>query len=336
MIRCLLWLTLALVAPSVAIGSAAAEPLALRVGWVVVPAELTPILFAHPGIAQHEGRSYRLEPVHFKGSPLALTAFAAGDIEIGGFGYSTIANAIVNGGLRDLRVIGDIAQDGVEGWSSNGFFVLRDSPIQRIEDLRGRVLAVQTVGSLLDVTERAMLRRHGLDETRDATVIEIAYPNMKAALLARKVDLIGLIPPFLMDAELPRVARLLFTQREAIGVVQISTLVARAGFIAEHRAALVDFLEDNARAVRWYLDPANHAEAVRIVGDFFKQPPQQFDWAFTHEDQYRDPNLKPDIAAMQANIALARGFGLIKADLDIHPYVDLGPVEEAIARIGVK
>lgn len=329
----LLWL----LASALAVAAVArAEPVPLRVGWVAVPAELTPILFTHPGLAQHEGRSYRFEPVHFKGSPLALTAFAAGDIDIGGFGYSTIANAIVNGGIADLRIIGDIAQDGVEGWSSNAFFVLRESPIASIKDLRGKIVAVQTIGSLLDVTRRAMLRREGLDDAHDVAVIEIAYPNLKAALIARKVDMIGLIPPYLMDPELAQVARILFTQREAIGVVQVSTLVARTGFLARNRAVIIDFLEDNARAIRWYLEPANHDEAVHILADFFKQTPAQFDWAFTRKDQYRDLNLQPNVEAMQANIALLRRFGLLKADLDIHPYVDLSLAEDAVARIGAK
>jgi len=43
----------------------AQEPLKIRIGWSVAPAQLTPILFAHAGLARHLGQSYTLEPVRF-------------------------------------------------------------------------------------------------------------------------------------------------------------------------------------------------------------------------------------------------------------------------------
>ena len=214
--------------------------------------------------------------------------------------------------------------------------MLQDSPVRTVDDLRGKTLAVPLIGSLLDVTQRAMLRAHGIDDKKEVSIIEVGFPNMRTILEQKKADMIGLSLPWLMDPELQTSARVLFTQHEAIGVVQVSTMVARAGFIAENRAAMVDFLEDNARAVRWYSDPANHDEAVRILADFFKQPPDRFAWAFTHRDQYRDPNTLPNIDALQANLNLLRKFDLLKADLDIRPCVDLSLVHEAVARIGVR
>ena len=60
-----------------AAGAASAEPVKIRVGWVNVPGQITPILFAHPGIAKHLGQSYTLEPIRYPGSSVALTALAA-------------------------------------------------------------------------------------------------------------------------------------------------------------------------------------------------------------------------------------------------------------------
>jgi sulfonate transport system substrate-binding protein len=334
--RTLLFVLVASLAVLGPLASGCAKPVTIRIGWVIAPGELTPILFAHPGLDQHQGQSYVLEPLHFGGGPLALTALASGDIDVGGFGYATIGNAIVNAGMTDLRVLGDVAQDGVPGWSSNAYFVLKDSPIHGVEDLRGKTLAVPLIGSLLDVSQRAMLRAHGIDDKKDVSIIEVGFPNMRTTLEQGKVDMIGLALPWLMDPALRQSERVLFTQREAIGRVQVSTMVARAGFIAANRAAMVDFLEDNARAVRWYMDPANHDAAVKIVADFFKRPPETFAWLFTREDQYRDPNMLPDIDALQANIDLLRKFGLLKADLDIRPHVDLSLVREAVARLGVR
>ena len=43
--------------------------------------------------------------------------------------------------MDDLRVISDEFQDGVEGYYSNEFFVLKDGPVQKVEDLKGKVVA---------------------------------------------------------------------------------------------------------------------------------------------------------------------------------------------------
>ena len=311
-----------------------ADPLKIRLDWVTTPGELAPILFAHPGIAVHEGSSYVLELIHFTGGPLSVTALASNEVDIGGFGYGTIGTAIENAGLSDLRVIGDVEQDGVPGWYSNGFIVLNDSPIRTVDDMKGKILAVNKIGSVQDIGGRAMLRKHGIDDRKDLTIIEAAYPNMKAVLAGRKADIVVVIPPFAQDPELRQIARVLFTMADAVGKTQVSALVARASFIAEHRGAVIDFLEDDIRATRWYLDPANHQEAVHIVADFLKQPPEVFaPWVFTHDDQFRDPDVLPDVSVLQANLNTLYRFGLLKSPLDIGSYVDLSLVKEAAARI---
>jgi sulfonate transport system substrate-binding protein len=207
-----------------------------------------------------------------------------------------LAAAIQGAGISDLMVIGDVVQDGVPGWYSLSYFVPRDSPIHTIDDLRGKRLAVNTIGSLMDLGQRQMLRQRGVDDRKDVTIVEVASPNMKAALAARRIDMMGAVAPVGADPELRAIARPLFTAADAVGVTQISALVACASFIKKHRAALVDFLEDSIRATRWYIDPANHAEAVKIVANFNKQPLAAADWAFTHQDQFRSPDVLPPLA----------------------------------------
>jgi NitT/TauT family transport system substrate-binding protein len=311
----------------------AAEPLKIRMSWVLTPGELTPILFAHPGLARHEGISYTVEPIHFAGGPLSIAAIAKGEIDIGGLGYATIAAAIQGAGIDDLTVIGDAAQDGVPGWYSVEYMVLKDGPIRSIEDLRGKTLGVNTIGSLMDLGQRQMLRQRGVDDRKDLTIIEVASPNMKAALAARKVDMVGVVPAIGADPELRAIARPLFTAADAIGSTQISSLVARAAFLQAHREAVVDLLEDTIRATRWYIDPANHDEAIKIVADFNKQAVARADWAFTRQDQYRSPDGMPDVDALQRNVELLWKLGFLKSPIDMNKHADLSLVREAAARI---
>jgi len=54
----------------------AVDPVKIRIGWIAAPANLAPILFAKPGIAQNLGKTYELEPIRFNGSPPMITANA--------------------------------------------------------------------------------------------------------------------------------------------------------------------------------------------------------------------------------------------------------------------
>ena len=45
----------------------AADPVKIRIGWVVMPGELQPVLFAKEGIAKNNGKTYIMEPVRFQG-----------------------------------------------------------------------------------------------------------------------------------------------------------------------------------------------------------------------------------------------------------------------------
>ncbi len=316
-------------------GVAAAEPLKIRVGWVIAPSNTAPLLAAKQDLLRHSGKSYVLEPVHFGGTSPMVTALASGELEIAPLAYSTLALAIQNAGLKDLRVIADDFQDGVPGYYTDEYMVLKDSPIRRPEDLKGKVLATNATGSAIDVALRAMLRKHGMEDKRDYTIIEVAFPNMKAVLRDHKVDLISAVPVVSQDTDVKAMARTLFTQKEAVGTTQMITWTARAGFIAKNRAALVDLMEDVLRARRFFDDPANHREMVDIVSRITKQPAESLDpWLFRKgADYYRDPDGKPDLVALQANIATQRELGFLKTDLDVKAYTDLSVVADAAKRL---
>jgi NitT/TauT family transport system substrate-binding protein len=317
------------------VGSAhAGEPVKIRIGWVVPITDWALFMVEKRDLLRHAGKTYVLEPVRFASSPTVITAMAGNDLDIGNLAFSTLGLAIENAGLHDLRVVSDLFQDGVAGYYSNEFLVRRDGPIARVEDLKGKVIATPGAGGAIDIAMRVMLRRHGLEEKRDYTMIEAPMPAIKAMLLDRKVDLAPGVPPFSHDVELRANSRALFTQRDALGRTQMIVLTARKAFLEKNRAAMIDFLEDNLRVARWCLDPANHDEAVRIAAKLTKQPPERFaGWLFTRDDYYRDPDMRPDVAALQANIDLQREAGFLKQPLDVRHYLDLGLIEEAARRL---
>lgn len=315
-------------------GAAKADPLKIRMGWVAAPASLVPILFPKDGIAKHNGTSYTVEAIHFQGSPLQITAIQSGEIDTAALGFSSFSLAVENAGMADLRIIADEIQWGVQGFGTADFAVLGDGPVQKVEDLKSKVLVTNGIGGGLDMIMKAMLLKHGLIDKRDFSVIEIGFPNMKSVLFEKKADLVPSVLPFSRDPEFKAKTRILFTTADAMGHVALSFWTARQGFLEKNRAAMVDLLEDYVRSIHWYLDPANHNEAVKIVSDFTKVPAANMqEWLFTKEDNYRDPNGLTDIDAVTRNIHTQKELGLIKADLDAKPYDRLDLIKEAAARV---
>ena len=318
---------------AVAFASAAsAAPVNIREGWVA-PGNWASIWLQKKDLAKHVGQSYVMEPVHFVGTPPMITALANNETEVANLAYSTLGIAIENAGLSDMRVICDEFQDGVPGYYSQEFMVLKDSPIKKVEDLKGKIVATNAEGSAVDVAMKAMLHKHGLEPKRDYTVVEAPFPAMRAMLAEHKVDLIPAVLPFSYNPELQKIARDLFVQKDGIGVADMVVWAARKPFIDAHRAALVDFLEDTLRITHWYEDPANHQAAMDILGALVKQPPQIFDWAFTKRDVYHDPNLMPNLDALQKNVDMTHDLGFIKSSFDVKKYSDLSMIEEAAKRL---
>jgi sulfonate transport system substrate-binding protein len=314
--------------------TASADPVKLRVGWVLTPPELPPVLFEEPGIAKHLGTSYSYEPMHFTSSSLIVTALATGDVDISPLTVFTVAAAIENAKIEDLRILADEFQDGVDGYFSQEFMVRKDSGIATIEDLRGKVYGSIGIGSIGDIAVRVLLRRHGLSDKRDYSVVEAQSANLVPMLAAGKVDLITAQGIYYYDPYLQSIARPLFAMKDAYGTTQASVFVSRAGFLAKNRPAVVDFFEDMLRAVHWYTDPTNRTRAAQIIARFTKLPPERFEsWIFTHDDLYRDPNGLPDLDALQRTFGIERDAGLLKEDIDAKAFADLSIIREAAARL---
>jgi ABC-type nitrate/sulfonate/bicarbonate transport system substrate-binding protein len=157
---------------------------------------------------------------------------------------------------------------------------------------------------------------------------------MPAMMDEGKVDLINLLPQFRYLMTEQHKYRQLFTAADGEGRIQAVLWAMRADVLAAHRAAVVDFLADHIRAIRWLLDPAHHDEAVAICAAVTKAKPETLAYVFTKEDSYRSPDGKPDIEGTQHALDVEVKYNIIKQTVKVSPkYVDLAPVEEAAKRV---
>src|SRR5260370_9804909 len=96
-----------------------AEAVKIRASWVVAPSDWTPLLPEKPELMKSNGKSYVFEALRFQGTPAVITALANNEIELGNLAFSSLALAIQNAGLEDLRIVGDQFKDGTSGNYSN-------------------------------------------------------------------------------------------------------------------------------------------------------------------------------------------------------------------------
>ena len=309
-----------------------AQPVKVRMAWIVPVSNLGQFIFTAKDHLRHHGKSYTVETTRFQGTTPQLTALATGELDIGLLGFTSFPLAIQNAKMEDLRIILDEFRDGAPGYYSNEFMVRNDSGIKSIADLKGKTLATNARGSAVDVAARAMLRKNRLDDT-SFTVVEAAFPNMRAMLLEKKVELIPAVPPFSFNPELRANATTLFTEGQALGPNFLGIWVARTDFLKKNRAVVIDILEDYLRVLHFLTDPRNHAAAVGLASAASKIPVQVLDpWLFTSKDYYRPADGVIDVKLLQSNFDDMQKLGFVKQRVEAQKYVDMSYVREAAKR----
>jgi sulfonate transport system substrate-binding protein len=312
----------------------AQQPVKLRIAWVVPVADAPSILYEKPAVLLHKGKTYDIELIRFQGTPAMITALATNEVDIALLAYSSFALAVQNANLQDLRVIADGVQEGVAGYYTSPYLVLKDGPINKVEDVKGKVVATVGAGAAVDIAMRAMLKNSGLEDKRDYSVVEVGFPNMRAMLTERKADLVSVVLPFSINPELVAVSKPLFTVKDAIGHSQFIVWTARDGFLQKNKPAMIDFMEDSIRALHFLMDPNNRDQLLDIAARVSKLPASTFSgWMYTRNDLYRDPDMLPDLEALQRSIDIQQELGFLKAKMDVKSYADLSYVKEGAKRI---
>jgi len=314
--------------------TAQAEPLKLRVQWPVAPGYVTPMIPLVPKeVYRHYGQSYVVEPVFIAGSSQALTAFAANELELPGFTPQALSFAVLEAKL-DVRAIGQWLATDVPGYGKSYFWVHKDE-IKKVEDLRGKVVAVNGRGTAIGASAVLMLQRHGLKEGQDYQLVEVRIDAGLPTLESKRVSLAYLIRPWDQQAAKNPALAPLFGMGDVFGRQETGFMAAKTEFVAKNRAALVDYLEDQMRMRRWLTDPKTRPEAVKILAQVMKQPEAALaGWVFTKEDNaYRDPDLKIDVEALQRNVDLLKEAGMIGTTIIAKNYVDMSLAEDAKRRL---
>ena len=311
--------------------SAQGGPVKIRyaTGGGVGPNEMETIIFLDylkQNVLSHYGKDYTVDMTFTRGTPEAAALLAAGQADIATLSCSAFALTVTKNAVPGgLTIISDNYQDGQGDNASNSFFVLKDSPIKTVADLKGKKIGINAFGSAIDPPLRVMLKKNGLDPRRDVQIVEVAFPNMASAIREKRVDCGVLVIPFLA-AEAPKGdLRVLFTARDAIGSSSVIFQVVTNSFLKANEKAVRAFLADYVQGLAWYYDPANRAKAIDQIADFTKSPKPVLESYFaTSRDYYRDRGGCVPLASIQKPIDVMVEEGILAEKVDAAKYFNLG------------
>ncbi len=314
---------------------AAAAPVQIRFAHRTPPSHLTQLLFQKKELLKHYGKTYTVKLVFAPSSSSQISMLAAKEIDIAWLAYASFASAVVNANL-DLRIVSDLLQYGAPGYFSGWWSVMKTSNIRELKDFKGKRIAVNALGTALDMALRVALLKVGLEADRDYTRVEVRFPNMYAMLSQGKVDAATVIPPWFYMPKIAKKIRPIFKPSEGMGRVQALMNVARTEFLKKNHEAFKDFSEDYLRALRWFLNPKNREEALDIVAKVTKRPRKNYARYALRKgtDYYHDPDGLIHEKALQNNINIMRELGYLKRDLNVKGYVDMSYMKEAARRLG--
>ena len=154
------------------------------------------------------------------------------------------------------------------------YIVENGNAVTSMADLAGKTIAASGKGSTPEYALRYLLSENGIDPDTGVTIDWKSEHSECVAALASGAATIAMLPqPFVTVAQtqLPdlRVALDLTEEWDALdngSALLTGVVVARADFVAEHPAAVEEFLTSYAESVEWV--NANTAEAAELIGGY--------------------------------------------------------------------
>ena len=178
-------------------GADAGGPATLKVGVIPI-ADVAPLyLGIDKGFFKDE--KLTIKPQLAEGGAAITPAVVSGDFQIG---FSNNVSLLIAASKKlPVTIIAQGVLAGKtekEAWAD--LMVTKDSPIKTPKDLEGKTIAVNTLKNICEVTIKASLEKDGVDVDK-LKFSEVPFPDMNAALDAKRVDAACEVEPFVSQAK---------------------------------------------------------------------------------------------------------------------------------------
>lgn len=306
-----LWLNLGFGISSI---GAAGGPEKFKVGFLPVTCHLTcPVTDFINKSLTGEGI---FDPLRFSGFPELKEAFLAGYMP------ATFILAPLAMSLREQGVPIKIVYLGHR--DGTAMMVHKDSRIFRIEDLRGKRIAIPNRFSNQHLLLYRAFKERGM-QISDVTIVEMPPPDMPAALYAKAVDAITSGEPFMAQTELDGYGRVLYLTKDVWPNFISCVLAVNENAIQDRRADVQTLVDGIARSGKWLDASMDHRmDAANFVAtNYYNQNPRLLSFVLSKPpDRVKYTNLRVVRKDLEEIEALGREAGILEGTAGFDDYAD--------------
>jgi NitT/TauT family transport system substrate-binding protein len=256
------------------------------------------------------------EPIRFNGWPELKETYLASELDAT-FLLAPMAMALREQGVP-IKIVYLGHRDGTT------MVVHKDSKIFKIEDLRGKTIAVPNRFSNQRLIIFKALKERGMT-IADVKLIEMPPPDMPAAIFSRSVDAVISGEPFMAQAEMGGYGRVLFMTKD-VWPEFISCVLAVPERVIEARRDDVQQLVDGiARSGKWLDRSMDHRmQAADFTSRrYYHQDPELLRFVLSKPpDRVKYTNLKVVRKDFEEIEALGREAGILKGTARFEDYAD--------------
>jgi sulfonate transport system substrate-binding protein len=288
---------------------AAAKPSEIRIDW----ATYNPVsmVLKQQGLLEKEfaGDGIGIRWVQTLGSNKALEFLNAGSIDFGSTAGSAALLGKVNGNpIKSIYVFSR------PEWTA--LVTRKDSPINKIEDLKGKRVAV-TRGTDPHIFLVRALLSEGLTE-HDISEVLLQHPDGKTALIRGDVDAWAGLDPMMAQAQVEDGARLFYRNKDAN---TYGILNSREDFLKDYPDLTRRVLAVYEQARKYCL--GHYEDEKRVFMDVTKLPSDVVDIQLKERTDLTYSRIGPQQheTVLQAGLALQKA-GVIPANVDVKKALD--------------
>jgi ABC-type nitrate/sulfonate/bicarbonate transport system substrate-binding protein len=297
-----------------------ANPVTIRMGWGIPAEDIKYVMMKFPEVAPNLDKFYKIQWQQFSGTALGVQGLAAGTLDCATVGGLSVANGIDQG--ASITLLGEFIEER-QPYFSTTWMVKKDSGINSLADLKGKIVATSAVGGSTDYVQDFYIKQKaGLLPNKDYKKVEVPFGQMVETLMSGRADM-GLYPqPFYNAINATGQVKPMFRLTDEIDPFVQLLNACRKEFVDANQETIRKFQEDWVTVARWIADPANRDKVVAADSAATKIPVKVMDpFLLTQQDFFRPKDGAISVDALQKEWEFFRKQGGIKNDYKVRDYL---------------
>jgi NitT/TauT family transport system substrate-binding protein len=309
----------------------------VKVGLLMINADAGVFVALEKGFFRDQGLNVELTYFSSSGGP-QMAALTTGELDAGSGSVSPGIYNSVAGGVR-MRVVASKSRVGPRG---SGRYMVRRGLLEpgkpfSIKDIKGKVIALNSVGGSSRLYMDGLLKKGGLRET-DVVVRVMPFNDMVGALAQGAVDVAFLVQPFISVAEDKGIGAGIADLWDLFPGHMTNNLFYSNAFIRSRPTLAEKFMTAFLKGQRYFYDAiVKKKESLDSVVDIVAKYSRTGDRKVLRlglSVTELTPNGEMDLKEIQDDQDWYFQKGLVKTKIDVNQMVDLRFLQSAVASLG--